>query len=414
MFSRLEFFIAFRYLRSRRSENFVSVISIFSFFGIMLGVGTLIVVLAVRDGFRDELLEKILGVNGHILVYNLDGPINNYESVKSKIKDIEGIKSVYPVIDEQVMAISQNRVTGALVRGIKFNDLYSHEMISENIISGSIKNNHDSTNVIIGNGLSRILGVKVGDKINLLSPMGTPTAFGNVPRVSSYTVSAVFNIGMYEYDSTYLFIPLKSSQNFFQYGSGVQKIEIRLENPDLISSYRKLIFDNLDSRVHLTDWKQLNQTVVNTLNVERNVMFLILTLIIIVAAFNIVSGLVMLVNEKSRDIAILRTIGASRFFVMKIFFLAGSFVGIFGTICGALLGVTFASNIESIQKGLEKITGTDLFAAEIYYLSSLPAKIIWSDVAEVVAMSVILSLLATLYPSWKATRYDPVEALRYE
>ena len=413
MFSRLEFFIAFRYLKARRSENFVSVISIFSFFGIMLGVGTLIVVLAVRDGFRDELLDRILGVNGHILVYSLDGTIMNYDSITSKIKNIDGIKSVYPVIDEQVMAISKNKVTGTLVRGIKYSDLYNHEMISENIITGSIKNNHDKNSVIIGSQLSRILEVKVGDKIKLLSPIGTPTAFGNVPRISIYTVSAIFNVGMYEYDSTYLFIPLKSSQNFFQYNSSVQKIEIRLKNPELISLYRKLIFENLDGKVHIIDWKQLNKTVVDTLNVERNVMFLILTLIIIVAAFNIVSGLVMLVNEKSRDIAILRTIGASRLFVMKIFLLAGSFVGILGTICGALLGVAFASNIESIQKGLEKVTG-ELFPAEIYYLTNLPAKIIWSDVAEVVAMSVILSLLATLYPSWKATRYDPVEALRYE
>ena len=413
MFSRLEFFIAFRYLKARRSENFLSVISIFSFFGIMLGVGTLIVVLAVRDGFRDELLDRILGVNGHILVYSLDGTIMNYDSITSKIKNIDGIKSVYPVIDEQVMAISKNKVTGTLVRGIKYSDLYNHEMISENIITGSIKNNHDKNSVIIGSQLSRILEVKVGDKIKLLSPIGTPTAFGNVPRISIYTVSAIFNVGMYEYDSTYLFIPLKSSQNFFQYNSSVQKIEIRLKNPELISLYRKLIFENLDGKVHIIDWKQLNKTVVDTLNVERNVMFLILTLIIIVAAFNIVSGLVMLVNEKSRDIAILRTIGASRLFVMKIFLLAGSFVGILGTICGALLGVAFASNIESIQKGLEKVTG-ELFPAEIYYLTNLPAKIIWSDVAEVVAMSVILSLLATLYPSWKATRYDPVEALRYE
>ena len=406
--------VAFRYLRSRRTEGFISVITGFSFLGITLGVGTLIVVLAVMDGFRHELLSRILGLNGHMLVQSKDSGLSNYISLTESIRKINGVKSVTPIIDGQVMAVSKNRASGALVRGISLDDLNKLDIVSKNIISGSMSALDQTSEVILGARLAQNLKVVQGSTITLLSPQTTATAFGTMPRARANRVAAIFNVGMFEYDSSYIFMPLPAAQLYFRYGKKVAVLEVRLEDPDAINQARKSIVDIIGNKESLTDWQQLNSGYFNALKVERNVMFLILTLIILVAAFNIVSGLIMLVKEKSRDIAILRTIGVSRMSIMRIFFIAGATVGVAGTLVGSMLGIVFAYNISAIQSWLESLTGVELFAAEIYFLSRLPANVVWADVGGVVLMSLSLSLLATLYPSWRAARLDPIKALRYE
>ncbi|MBL41575.1 MAG: lipoprotein-releasing system transmembrane subunit LolC [Rhodospirillaceae bacterium] len=413
MIRQLEFFISFRYLKSRRRENFISIVSAFSFFGITIGVAALIVVLAVQNGFRQELFSRVLGINPHVIITSNEGSIKNYKNLSENISLIKGIKSVFPIIDSQVMVKSNKKVAGALVRGITYDDIIKVEILNKNLILGNF-NSIKLNEIIIGYRLARLLDIKLGDNVTILTSSVTSTAIGSIPRSKSYVVGGIFNIGMYEYDSTYIFLNLKNTMKLFNYDESVGFIDIRLNNPDdanVISQQINLILPN---NYEMIDWKQLNSSYVNALKTEKNVMFLILTLIILVAAFNIVSGLVMLVKEKSRDIAILRTLGASKFTVMKIFFLSGTTIGIAGTSFGSIIGVLFAKNISSIQSFLEKFTGNNLFAAEVYFLSQLPAKIILADVISVICLSLFLSILATIYPSWKASRLEPVEVLRYE
>ncbi len=413
MIRQLEFFISFRYLKSRRRENFISIVSAFSFFGITIGVAALIVVLAVQNGFRQELFSRVLGINPHVIITSNEGSINNYKNLSENISLIKGIKSVFPIIDSQVMVKSNKKVAGALVRGITYDDIIKVEILNKNLILGNF-NSIKLNEIIIGYRLARLLDIKLGDNVTILTSSVTSTAIGSIPRSKSYVVGGIFNIGMYEYDSTYIFLNLKNTMKLFNYDESVGFIDIRLNNPDDVNVISQQINSILPNNYEMIDWKQLNSSYVNALKTEKNVMFLILTLIILVAAFNIVSGLVMLVKEKSRDIAILRTLGASKFTVMKIFFLSGTTIGIAGTSFGSIIGVLFAKNISSIQSFLEKFTGNNLFAAEVYFLSQLPAKIILADVISVICLSLFLSILATIYPSWKASRLEPVEVLRYE
>ncbi|PPR78085.1 MAG: Lipoprotein-releasing system transmembrane protein LolC [Alphaproteobacteria bacterium MarineAlpha2_Bin1] len=413
MIRKLELFIALRYLRSRRRENFISIVSAFSFFGITIGVAALIVVLAVQNGFRQELFTRVLGINPHIIITNNQGPINNYIDLTKNISSISGIKSVFPIIDSQVMVRSKGKVAGALVRGITYSDIKKVDILKKNLISGNF-NSLESNEIILGYRLANLLNIKLGDNITILTSSVISTAIGSIPRTKLYTVGGIFNVGMYEYDSTYIFLSLTNSMKLLNYDNAVGFIDIRLNNPDKVDFVTQQINSILPSNYIIIDWKQLNSSYVNALKTEKNVMFLILTLIILVAAFNIVSGLVMLVKEKDRDIAILRTLGASKFTIMKIFFLSGTTIGIIGTSFGSIIGLLFAKNISSIQSFLENFTGNNLFAAEVYFLSQLPAKIILSDVILVICMSLFLSILATIYPSWKASRLEPVEVLRYE
>ncbi len=413
MIRQLEFFISFRYLKSRRRENFISIVSAFSFFGITIGVAALIVVLAVQNGFRQELFSRVLGINPHVIITSNEGSIKNYKNLSENISLIKGIKSVFPIIDSQVMVKSNKKVAGALVRGITYDDIIKVEILNKNLILGNF-NSIKLNEIIIGYRLARLLDIKLGDNVTILTSSVTSTAIGSIPRSKSYVVGGIFNIGMYEYDSTYIFLNLKNTMKLFNYDESVGFIDIRLNNPDDVNVISQQINSILPNNYEMIDWKQLNSSYVNALKTEKNVMFLILTLIILVAAFNIVSGLVMLVKEKSRDIAILRTLGASKFTVMKIFFLSGTTIGIAGTSFGSIIGVLFAKNISSIQSFLEKFTGNNLFAAEVYFLSQLPAKIILADVISVICLSLFLSILATIYPSWKASRLEPVEVLRYE
>ena len=415
MFSPFERLVALRYLRARRSEGFISVIAGFSLAGIALGVATLIIVMSVMNGFRDELLGRILGLNGHLDVRGAHGPLEDYDSLIDRLKRIPGVVGVMPVVDGQVMAVARSgAASGALVRGMRPEDVRAISVIANNIRAGSLDEFKGADNIMIGTRFANRFGVAPGDTLRLLSPQSTDTAFGSVPRQKTYTVVGLFEIGMYEYDNGYIFMPLEAAQLYFRTGNAVTDIEIRAADPDNLRTVTRAVLEAAGRPIRVIDWQQSNASFFNALIVERNVMFLILTLIIVVAAFNVISGLIMLVKGKGRDIAILRTMGATRGMVMRIFFLAGASVGTIGTVLGFVIGLLFTRNIETIRGWLERLAGVNVFSPEIYFLSRLPARIDYGEVATVVIMALALSLLATLYPSWRAARLDPVEALRYE
>jgi lipoprotein-releasing system permease protein len=414
MLSRFEWMIAGRYLRPRKEEGFISVIAGFSLLGIALGVATLIVVMAVMNGFRAELLGRILGLNGHVMVQGVGRNIADYDGVAEALRKAAGVKSATPIVEGQVMAMVKGEARGALVRGIKPEDLKARDLIASKIITGKLDNFGGKDKAVVGHRLAMRLGLMPGDRLTLVAPQTSAGPFGAVPRMRSYEIAATFEVGMYEYDSTFVYLPLKAAQIFFRTGDRATAIETFVQNPDNVPATRKAIRDSLKGPYRLYDWQQANSHFFQALQVERNVMFLILTLIIIVAAFNIISSLIMLVKDKGSDIAILRTMGATRGSIMRVFVISGASVGVLGTVLGAILGISFASNIDVIRIWLEGLTGAELWAAEIRFLSHLPARIDSGEVISVVLMALGLSFLATLYPSWRASRLDPVEALRYE
>ena len=412
LFSVFEKFVAGRYLRSKRKDGFISVIAGFSFTGIMLGVATLIIVMSVMNGFRHELVSRILGLNGHISIQG-EAIVSNFDWVKHEIKDIDGIVSVTPYVEGQVLVQTKNVSKGAVVRGLRLEDILANKLIVENLIAGSFETYSDS-GIIIGYAMANRLNARIGDELTLFSSSGSSTPFGTIPKTLKAKIIGVFDVGMYEYDSNFIFMPLLTSQRFFGLKDKVSIVQVIAENSDHIGFLKHALQKQLGNSAIIHDWRRTNGGFFNALEVERNVMFLILTLIILVAAFNIISSLIMLVKDKGKEIAILRTIGASRLSIMKIFILNGASIGLSGTLAGAVLGISFALNIESIRQCLDGVTGTELFAAEIYFLSKLPAIINWSEVITVILMALFLSLVATFYPAWRASKLDPVEALRYE
>jgi len=413
IFGAFERMVAFRYLRARRQEGFVSVIAIFSLLGIALGVATLIIVMSVMNGFRADLLGRILGLNGHLGVYAQTGSLGDFDAEAAKVTRVPGVTGVTPLIEGQVMATSEIAAAGALVRGIRPQDLRRRPLVADHIVQGSLADFEDD-GVAVGARLARRLGIAVGSAITIISPQGTATAFGTMPRIKTYNVVALFDVGMYEYDNSFIFVPLEAAQLFFRLPNAVTSLEVFVADPDRVYEDRRLIAAALGGHVRIVDWQQANSSLFNAVEIERNVMFLILTLIIVVAAFNIISSIIMMVKDKGRDIAILRTMGASRGAVLRIFVLSGASIGVVGTLAGLLLGVVFTRNLEAIRQALQKVIGTDLFAAEIYFFTRIPARLDSGEVAAVVLMALALSFLATLYPSWRAARLDPVEALRYE
>lgn len=413
VFGTFERSVAFRYLRARRQEGFISVIAGFSLLGIALGVATLIIVMAVMNGFREELLQRILGVNGHLTVYADDGAIEDYDDLAAKLARIDSVTLAQPQVQGQVMVTHAGNAAGAVVRGMQAADLRRRELIAENLVAGDLAA-FDGQSALVGSRLARKLGLATGGRITLVTPRGEATVMGTVPRVKSYPIAALFQVGMYEYDSSFVYLPLPAAQQFFKQDGTVNAIEVFLENPDDVDTLRPRVAEALGPGYRTVDWQRANASFFNAIQVERNVMFLILTLIILVAAFNIISGQIMLVKDKGADIAILRTMGATRGMIMRIFLISGASIGVIGTFLGFVLGLAFALNIETIRQWLQGLTGTELFAAEIYFLSQLPARVEAGEVASVVVMALALSLLATLYPSWRAARLDPVEALRYE
>lgn len=406
--------VASRYLRSRRREGFISVIAWFSLAGICLGVATLIIVMSVMNGFRQELLDRILGLNSHITVSHYSKPITSFDSDAELITTLDGVVSAIPTIEGQVMAVNGQYSSGAIVRGIRLNDLQNKALVSGNIKSGSLLNFSMNDSVIIGSRLALILGLRVGDKITLISSQTNATFFGAIPRMKEYRIAGLFEVGMYEYDSSVIFMPLNLAQSYFNFKDSVNRIEVMINDADRSSDLAVEINDLLLDRLLVTDWQRSNAHFFNSLKVERNVMFLILTLIIIVAAFNVISSMIMLVNDKSRAIAILRTMGASRTSIMWIFIMAGSVIGVIGTILGFILGLSFSLNIDTIKQWIENFSGAELFSAEIYFLSQLPAIVDTGEVIMVVTISLSLSFLATIYPAWKATRVDPAHGVHHE
>jgi lipoprotein-releasing system permease protein len=415
-FGSFERTVAGRYLRARRGERFVSVIAAFSLVGIALGVATLIIVMSVMGGFKVDLLSRILGFNGHLGVYGVQADLKNYDALAQRIRAVPNVLGATPVVDGQaLLTTDRGGAVGGLVRGIGAGDFRRLHAVSDHLVEGGLDDFSGDDAIAVGVGLAQRFGLRVGDHLTLVSPQGAATAFGTVPRVRAYRVVAIFQVGMNEYDSSYVFLPIGAAQIFFQVPDAATQIEVMVADPDRVAATAAEIRAALHGTpVRVIDWQQSNNSFFTAVQVEQNVMFLILTLIILVAAFNVISSMIMLVKDKTRDIAVLRTLGAGRAAVMRIFLMCGASVGVLGTVIGTLLGVVFCLNIQSIQGVVETVSGTRVFNPEVYYLTHLPARLNWHEVTQIILMALSLSLLATLYPSWRAARTDPVEALRNE
>jgi lipoprotein-releasing system permease protein len=413
-FARFEWMVALRYLRARRKHGSISVIAGFSFLGIMLGVAALIVVMSVMNGFRHDLLDKIIGLNGHLFIQSAETPLTDYDALTERVRKVKGVELALPLVESQALAVSPYNSSGVLARGIHEADLKGLPGVGGHITLGTLDGFDKGQGVAIGARLAEHLSLRIGDRITLMSPHGIQTPLGTMPHQKTYPVAAIFSIGMFQFDNTFVFMPLPEAQGLFNLDGQANVIEVFVDNPDNMDEMRDRIEPALQRPAIMIDWRQRDQTFFDALTVERNVMFAILTLIVLVAALNIISGLIMLVQDKSRDIAILRTMGATRGAVMRIFLITGATIGFGGTFVGVLLGLLVAHNIEAIRHGLNWLLDANLFPAEAYFLSHLPSRVEPADVLAVVMMTLLLSLAATLYPSWRAARLDPVEALRYE
>ena len=413
-FAPFEWMLARRYLRARRKEGFISVIAGFSFAGIMLGVATLIIVMAVMNGFRNELFEKILGLNGHIWVHKIGEPFEDYADVVKRVSTVPGVKVALPLIEGQAMVQSTAQSLGGFVRGVTEDGIKQLPLVADNVRFGTLDGFDGQEGIAIGMRMANALRVNLGDGITLIAPRGAQTPFGTTPRIKRYTVTAIFELGMSEYDKTMIFMPLAEAQRYFSRPGQIDVLEVMIERPERVLEMLGPMQQAVGDGLHLTDWRKRNETFFTVLEVERNVMFIILSLIVLVAALNIISGLMMLVKDKGRDIAILRTMGATKGAIMRVFLITGASIGVVGTLAGLVLGIVFCSRIDEMRQLLQRLTGTTLMDPTVYYLTRLPADIDVHETASIVVMALVLSVLATLYPSWRASRLDPVEALRYE
>jgi lipoprotein-releasing system permease protein len=417
-FSVWERTVAGRYLRAKRKQGGVALISVISFVGIMLAVAALIIVMSVMNGFRTELLDRILGFNGH--AYVVGQPLNATErpGAVQRLRAVEGVTQAIPMVEAQAMAIGQGQIAGAIVRGIAPADLQSIKIISGNIRAGSLatfgQGEFGGEEIVLGERLASSLGVAPGDWVTLISPTGDATAFGSAPRQKEYMVAATFSAGMSEYDQAFAYMPLEQAQLFFGRDTSVDVIEIKLTDPDNAIEAKPALLRAAGPGALVSDWTEKNQSFFDALQIERNVMRLILMIVVAIVALNIISGLVMLVKNKSRDIAILRTVGATRGAILRIFFMAGAMIGVLGTLTGVTIGVLFCVFIGPIQRFVEWMTGANVFSADVYFLSHIPAKVDPTEVTIIVTFALAMSFLWSVLPAWWASRLDPVEALRFE
>jgi lipoprotein-releasing system permease protein len=417
MFSKLEFLIALRYLKAKRQEGFISVIAIFSFVGIMIGVATLIIVMSVMNGFRYELVNRILGINSHLTVYSRDGNIKNYQQVIEQLKTLQNLEYTNPIVESQAMLTFNGKAAGGLIKAVALDDLKHKKLITQNIVKGDINSLNEKNEILIGSGIANSMRLDVGDSLKIISSETNDTILGSIPRIKTYKIGGVFESGMYEYDNSTVFMNFAAAQIHFRYKDSASAIEIFGGDATQIEELKRQVSNLISNdfpELYIMDWQQANASFIEALKVERTVMFLILTLIIIVAAFNIISSLIMLVGDKKKNIACLRTMGMAKASVMRIFLICGSLIGVSGTLLGLIIGVVFSININNIKKFLESLTDTNLFNPAIYFLSQLPSKIFVSDVVIITGMALVLSFLATIYPAYKASKSNPAEILRYE
>jgi lipoprotein-releasing system permease protein len=441
-FSRFEWLVAGRYLRARRKDAFISVIAALTLTGVAIGVATLIVVMSVMNGFREELLSKILGLNGHFSAYPIEEKFTDYKPTVKLLEGIPGVSHAVAFVEGQALASANGQSTGVTIRGMDFADIQKLGLLSKSAKQGGWDQWDESQGVAIGYRLAEKLGLSLGDPITLVNPNGATTPFGTTPQIRSYPVNVIFDVGMVEFDSFYVYMPMQLGQDYFKKYEDVLKpgvdppgpmasdaeidaayerqyeasaIEIFIDNPDDVATMRDRIANTPGIRpMVLTDWQQRNETFFSALQVERVVMFTILSMIVVVAAFNIISSLVMLVKDKGADIAVLRTMGATRGSIMRIFSITGTTIGVVGTLIGFVLGLLIASNAESLRAFVSELIGVRIFPPEVFFLSALPSRVDPGEVTAIVIIALLLSFLATLYPAWRAAQYDPVEALRYE
>ena len=415
IFNETERTIALRYVKSRRAEGFISISAWFSLVGIMLGVATLIVVMSVMNGFRTELVDRILGINGHLIVYNnKDLEISNFNEVVKKILDTENVVAVTPHLEGQALAKTKSTVSGVIVRGTNWSDLPAKKLLWQSLDQTSISNFKDKKSIILGYRLAQRLNVNIGDYISLISPNGMETVLGILPVKKNFIIGGFFDIGMYEYDNNFIFIPWEKAEEFLSTKDIAHGIEIFLSDQKSTSQVHDDLITKIGNNFTIIDWKKRNSSFMNALAVEKNVMFLILTLIIVVAAFNIISSMIMLVQTKKSDIALMRTMGASKYLIIRVFLLTGSIIGILGTFIGSAIGVIVSIYIEEIRIFVSTLFGQELFSAKIYFLSNLPSNINFNEVFMVISISILLTLIASIFPAWKASKITPAEALRYE
>jgi lipoprotein-releasing system permease protein len=413
--SRYERMIARRYLLPGKGEGFIFLVASISLVAVMLGVAALIIVMSVMNGFRAELFDKVVGLNGHAVVVGYGGRLENWREVAQLAQRTPGVVSAQPLIEQALMATSEGRMEGVLLRGVRRDDILSNETMGSNVLAGSLEALRPGTdNVALGSRLAQNLGVGVGQQISLLSPDGRATPFGTVPRIVSYNVAAIFEIGVYDFDKAFVVMPIEDAQSLLMLGDAVGMVEVQTDNPDRVAEILAPVQQATAGRAMVSDWRSMNSALFEALQVERVAMFVVLSIIVLVAVFNILSSLIMLVRAKTRDIAILRTMGATRRGLMKVFMTVGLTIASLGILAGLALGALFLFFRQGVVGFIQLVTGYDVWQAEVRFLTQLPSKTDPVEVAAIVGMALVLSFLATLYPAWKAASTDPVQVLRYD